>query len=68
MVGCVQGLIGSLKTASAPPPVSGKRCTSAQVSLACCTSTGICAAADFGLGVTCSPVDAQGPSTWTYDC
>jgi hypothetical protein len=46
-------------------PVSGKRCTSVQVSVGCCTSTSICAPADLGLGATCSPVD---PGGWTYDC
>lgn len=68
MVGCVQGLIGSLTSAAAPPPASGKFCTSAQVSLACCTSTGICADASFGLGATCSPAVASGPSTWDPNC
>ncbi len=62
MVGCVQGLIGSLKTAAA---ASGKLCTSTQVSLGCCTSTSVCAPADLGLGATCSPVN---PGGWTYDC
>jgi hypothetical protein len=65
MAGCAQGLIGSLKVASAPPPVSGKRCTSAQVSFGCCTSTSVCAPSDLGGGATCSPVD---PGGWTYDC
>lgn len=67
MVGCVQGLIGSLKTSSSPPPASGKLCTSAQVSLACCTSTAVCAADWFGLGASCSPAAAEG-SGWTSDC
>lgn len=44
---------------------SGKYCTSFQVSIACCDSTGVCAPADLGLGATCSPVMANG---WTYDC
>jgi hypothetical protein len=65
MAGCVQGLIGSLKTASAPPPANGKYCTSFQVSVACCDSTGVCAPEDLGLGATCSPVM---PGGWTYDC
>lgn len=46
---------------------SGKYCTSFQVSIACCTSTGVCAAADFGLGATCSPATPEGVG-WTYDC
>ena len=66
MTGCMQGLIGSLKT-SGGGPVSGKYCTSAQVSLACCTSTGICAASWFGLGATCSPALAEG-NGWTSAC
>lgn len=64
MVGCVQGLIGSLKTAGAAP-VSGRLCTSAQVSFGCCTSTSVCAPEDLGGGAICSPVN---PGGWTYDC
>lgn len=66
MVGCVQGLIGSLKSAGAAP-ASGKYCTSFQVSVACCTSTGVCAADWFGLGATCSPAAPEGTG-WTSDC
>jgi hypothetical protein len=66
MVGCVQGLVASSRTAAAAP-VSGKYCTSFQVSLGCCTSTGICADATFGAGATCSPAAPEG-SGWTTAC
>jgi hypothetical protein len=53
MVGCVQGLIGSLKSAGAPPPPSLFRCTSFQVSIGCCSTTSDCG--ELGAGVSCSP-------------
>lgn len=52
MAGCAQGLIGSLKTASAPPP-SLFLCTSFQVSIGCCSTTSDCGA--LGAGSSCSP-------------
>lgn len=67
MTGCMQGLIGSLKSGGGAPPASGKFCTSAQVSLACCTSTGVCAADWFGLGSTCSPAAPEGTG-WDSAC
>jgi hypothetical protein len=66
MAGCTQGLIGSLKTSSGGS-ASGKYCTSFQVSIACCTSTGVCADATFGLGATCSPALPEGQG-WTTAC
>jgi hypothetical protein len=54
MAGCVQGLIGSLKSAGAPPPTL-RRCTSFQISIGCCTGTGQCG--ELGAGVTCSPAN-----------
>lgn len=67
MTGVVQSLIAAYKAAAAPPPASGKFCTSGQVSLACCDSTGVCASAAFGLGATCSPAAPEGTG-WTSDC
>jgi len=66
MVGCVQGLLVGYKAGSAPP-VSGNYCTSFQVSVACCTSTGVCAASWFGQGASCSPASPEGVG-WTSDC
>ena len=56
MVGCVQGLIGSLKTAAAP---ALKRCTTAQISIGCCTNTIQCGT--LGAGISCSPASNPDP-------
>ena len=40
---------------------TNKRCTSAQISIACCTSTSSCG--PYGAGVSCSP--ASGSFDWT---
>lgn len=65
MVGIAQGLIASYKTTAA---ASGKRCTSADVSLGCCKTVNVCADPLVGSGATCTPIAAQGPSTWDFNC
>jgi hypothetical protein len=56
MVGCVQGLIGSLKSSGGgPPPPSTFLCTSFQVSIGCCASTASCG--ELGAGSSCSPAN-----------
>lgn len=67
MSGAVMGLIASLRAAAAPPPTSGKKCTSGDLALGCCLSVGGCAPSGVGSGLTCSPIDAEN-STWTYNC
>ena len=52
MTGAVQGLIGSYKAAAAP---AYKRCTTFQISIACCTGTGECGT--LGAGASCSPAN-----------
>ena len=46
---------------------SGKTCTSGDVALGCCKSTGVCAPTGVGSGATCSPVAPEG-SGWDYNC
>ena len=53
MTGILNGLVGSLKSAGGgPPPPTLRRCTSFQISIACCTSTSSCG--ELGAGVTCT--------------
>ena len=54
MVGVVQGLLASYVEAAAPAPTL-KRCTSFQISIACCTNTSQCGTS--GAGVTCTPAN-----------
>lgn len=56
MVGAVQGLIGTFKTAAAPP--ANKKCSSVQIANLCCDSA-YCG--QYGSGATCSP------AAGTYD-
>ena len=51
MVGCVQGLVASSRTAAAPAPTLF-RCTSFQISIACCTNVNECGT--LGAGVSCA--------------
>lgn len=68
MTGCMQGLIGSLKSGGGAPPANGKTCTSGDVAIGCCKTAGVCAPDGIGSGATCSPIAAEGPSTWDYNC
>jgi hypothetical protein len=52
MVGIVQGLLASY-AAAAPPPPTTFRCTTFQISIACCTNVNECG--ELGAGVSCSP-------------
>lgn len=47
--------------------ISGKTCTSGDVALGCCKSTGVCAPAGVASGATCSPQATEG-NGWDYNC
>jgi len=47
--------------------VSGLTCTSGDVALGCCKSTGVCAPAGVASGASCSPQAPEG-SGWDYNC
>ena len=58
MVGVVQGLLASYVAAAAPAP-SLFKCTTAQISIGCCTNTIQCGT--LGAGISCSPADNPDP-------
>ena len=59
MVGCVQGLLGSLKSSGGGGGASYFKCTTFQISIACCTNTTQCGT--LGAGASCTTPTTPDP-------